>query len=140
MKKLNFYGAPTPKTPVWGDFEAEETILWSPDSTMLAHMTPVGLRVHVWDSKNNEHAVELNDSTFVEMEWSPDGTYLAALGWNDIWWIYKRQNDQFELVRTIESPSPLGWPENDQIVYIPSRGGLVLIYLRKPNVEFRLAG
>ena len=57
--------------------------VWSPDGTRIAFASGRGLYVLSWDSGQRTRLAELRTWDTWSVRWSPDGEYLAALGWGE---------------------------------------------------------
>lgn len=110
-----------------------ETIAWSPTGDAIAYTTLDGARVY-FDADGA--VAELTDAIFLGLVWSPGGTYLAAEGENDVWWVYRRDTAS-TLVLTAILPSSAGttFVSNAELVFAPAEGGLRLMNLEAANAQ-----
>ncbi len=117
-----------------------DTIAWSPNGDGIAYTTTYGARVY-FDTGGTAAFVDLKESIFKSLRWSPGGRFLAAEAEiapnsaDSVWWIYRR--DGYDLVLTSIIPSSIGtaWVSDSEIVFAPAEGGLRLMSLDQANAQ-----
>lgn len=114
-----------------------DTIAWSPTGDVLAYTTEFGIRVY-FETGAGAEFIDLNDSLILSLDWSQDGTYLAAEGENNVWWIYHRQGMTLSLTSVISSSIGTAWISDNEIVFAPETGGLNLMNLAQANAQTTL--
>ena len=116
------------------------SLVWSPARDKMAYATASGLQVYI-SNKNtsDEQFVTLSNIPVCELVWSPDGNYLAGHEHEGDWVIFRVNSTQSELVYRVDASS-LDWFDNDQVLYVPHAGGLVLVDLRATLNGLWLAG
>lgn len=117
-----------------------DTIAWSPAGDAFAVTNETGGRVYFNAESNPEAeslytAVTLTEAPFIELLWSPDGRYLAAGADQNIWWLYRRENQTMVLTSAIPSSSGLTWYNDTSVVFAPAEGGLLLMDLGAANAQ-----
>jgi hypothetical protein len=117
-----------------------DTIVWSPAGDALAVTTETGGRVYInvendLDSQTPYKAIELLEGGFVQVLWSPDGRYLAAEAAGDIWWLYRREDNNIILTSAIPAATGLTWYSATQAAFTPTDGGLRLMDLSAANAQ-----
>ncbi len=111
-----------------------DTIAWSPTGDALAYTTLDGARVYM-EGGGTPIFTNLTDGTFQNLSWSPAGTYLAAQTPENVWWIYRRDEDTLSLASIIDSSVGTAWVSNNEIVFAPLNGGLKLMNLNAANAQ-----
>lgn len=114
-----------------------DSIAWSPDGAAIAYITLNGARVHL-DTAVGASFIDLNEGVFVSLTWSPGGTFLAAEGENNVWWLYRREGAQLMLSAIIPSSVGTAWVSDGEIVFAPQEGGLKLMNLNAANAQTTL--
>lgn len=114
-----------------------DTIAWSPSGDALAYTTLEGTRVYL-ETDSGPTFVDLSDGIFVNLQWSPGGTFLAAEAEEDIWWVYRHQGNEMRLASVIPSSIGTAWVSNSEIVFAPVEGGLKLMNLEAANAQTTL--
>ncbi len=114
-----------------------DTIAWSPGGDALAYTTLAGARVYL-ESGGSPIFIDLSDGIFQNLSWSPAGTYLAAQTPENVWWIYRRDEESLSLASIIDSSVGTAWVSNDEIVFAPLDGGLKLMNLSAANAQATL--
>jgi len=113
-----------------------DTIVWSPTGDALAYTTLNGMRVY-FDA--GAQFVELTDAIFLSLTWSPGGSYLAAEGENNVWWVYRRElaDGVSTLTLTAILPSAIGaaFVSDPELIFAPADGGLRLLNLAAANAQ-----
>lgn len=116
------------------------SLVWSPQRDKMAYATSKGLQVYLSDPNSDEERyVTLSTQAFGDLSWSDDGRYLAGRNDQGVWHIYRFDGMRVHNVYRVFA-STLDWLGNDQIVYVPDAGGLMLVDLRDTLNEIRLAG
>src|SRR5690606_9978843 len=117
-----------------------DTIAWSPAGDALAVTTETGGRVY-FNAESNPSAnqlytaVDLTEGPFIQVMWSPDGRYLAAEAFEDVWWLYRREDDRLLLTSAIPSSDGLAWYNETTVAFAPAEGGLRLMDLNAANAR-----
>jgi len=117
-----------------------DTIAWSPAGDALAVTTETGGRVY-FNAESNPSAnqlytaVDLTEGPFIQVMWSPDGRYLAAEAFEDVWWLYRREDDRLLLTSAIPSSDGLAWYNETTVAFAPAEGGLRLMDLNAANAQ-----
>ena len=114
-----------------------DTIAWSPGGDALAYTTLEGVRVYIETSAGPVFQ-ELTEGVFLNLSWSPGGTFLAAEAEDNIWWIYRRTENEMQLASVIPSSIGTAWVSNAEIVFAPAEGGLKLMNLEAANAQTTL--
>jgi hypothetical protein len=113
------------------------TIAWSPAGDAIAYTTLTGARVFM-ETGGAPLFIDLTEGIFLNLSWSPGGTFLAAEAEDNIWWIYRREADALLLTSVIPSSIGTTWVSNSEIVFAPSDGGLRLMNLDAANAQTAL--
>ncbi len=111
-----------------------DTLAWSPTGDMLVYTTAYGARVYV-NTPTSALFSDLREGVFVNLQWSPTGGYLAAEAEENIWWLYRRENNALVLTSAISSSLGLAWVSNTDIVFAPQGGGLIRMDLVNGNTQ-----
>jgi hypothetical protein len=114
-----------------------DTIAWSPGGDALAYTTLEGARVFL-ETGGEPVFVDLTDGIFLNLRWSPGGTFLAAEAEDNIWWVYRREGSEMRLASVIPSSVGTAWVSNAEIVFAPGEGGLKLMNLEAANAQTTL--
>ncbi|MCS7070042.1 MAG: hypothetical protein NZM00_00935, partial [Anaerolinea sp.] len=115
-----------------------DTITWSPPGDAIAYTTLNGARVYF--EANGGAFVDLTEAIFLSLTWSPGGTYLAAEGENNVWWIYRRTVGPdgapgMELTSIIPSSAGTTFVSDPELIFAPEEGGLRLMNLAAANAQ-----
>ncbi len=110
------------------------TLAWSPTGDMLVYTTAYGARVYT-NTPSAPLFADLREGLFVNMQWSPNGAYLAAEAEGNIWWVYRRENNSLILTSAIPSSIGLTWASASEIVFAPADGGLIRMNLAAGNAQ-----
>jgi Tol biopolymer transport system component len=111
-----------------------ETISWSPDQNAIAYTTTYGARVFLALGDVAAYA-DLREGLFVDLDWSPDGRFLAAQTDAGVWWIYRRDATTLTLTSVIPAANGMTWVAGEQIIFAPPEGGLLLMNLDLANQQ-----
>jgi WD40 repeat protein len=122
-------GAGVPSSRGRGD-----TLAWSPSGDALAYTTLYGGRVY-FSASDTPVFVDLRDSVYVSLQWSPGGNYLVAQAEPNIWWIYQRDGTNLKLISAIPSSQGLAWATPSDIIFAPEDGGLLRMDLAHANAQ-----
>lgn len=114
-----------------------QTIAWSPNGEVLAYTVDTGLRFYF----NIEPPSFLDAPTtpIMHLDWSPDGTYVAAETENNIWWVYRREGSQMLLHAALPPSIGIAWVDNHVLMFAPDTGGLFLMDLAQANAQAQIA-
>ncbi|MBV6437465.1 MAG: hypothetical protein H3C32_08655 [Anaerolineae bacterium] len=115
-----------------------QSVAWSPQGDAVAYTTETGLRIAVLDGSFGDIVI----GPLISLNWSPDGQFLAAEAENDIWWVYRRQQNSPEpLVLHAALPSSRGtaWVSGSLLMFAPAEGGLFLLDASNANQQTQLA-
>lgn len=112
-----------------------DTIAWSPDGSALAYTTEYGGRVHFF--ADNVFA-DLTTPDLVHLAWSPDGNFLAAEASENVWWIFQRTGSSINLRAAIPGANGADWLSDNQLLYAPIEGGLVILDLSGGNQQIEI--
>lgn len=116
---------------------AGDTIAWSPTGDALAYTTLTGARVYL-ETASTPVFYDIVESPFVNLTWSPGGTFLAAQTAEDVWWVYRRESTTMSLASVLESSIGTTWVSNSELVFAPAAGGLKLMNLEAANAQTTL--
>ncbi len=111
-----------------------DTLAWSPSGDAMAYTTLTGGRVY-FSGNGTPVFLDLHESVFVNVQWSPGGTYLAAQADPNIWWIYHRDGTTLKLVSAIPSSVGLAWLDDSDVAFAPEDGGLTRMDLAHANTQ-----
>jgi len=111
-----------------------DTLAWSPTGDMIVYTTANGARVYT-NTPTAPLFADLHEGIFVNLQWSPTGAYLAAEAENNIWWIYRRENNSLILTSAIPSSIGLAWVSATELVFAPADGGLIRMNLAAGNAQ-----
>jgi WD40 repeat protein len=111
-----------------------DTLAWSPAGDMLVYTTAYGGRVY-HNTAPEPVISDLREGPFVGVQWSPDGTFLAAEAEDNIWWLYRREGSLLILTSAIPSSLGLAWVSNSEVVFAPGDGGLIRMNLANANAQ-----
>lgn len=111
-----------------------DTLSWSPVGDMLVYTTAYGARVYV-NTPNTPTFADLREGLFVNLQWSPNGAYLAAEAEGNIWWVYRRESNALILTSAIPSSVGLAWVSPTELVFAPADGGLIRMNLAAGNAQ-----
>ncbi len=114
-----------------------DTLAWSPSGDALAYTTLYGGRVY-FNAAESPVFVDLRDSVYVSLQWSPGGNFLAAQADPNIWWIYQRDGTTLKLISAIPSSQGLAWASPSDIIFAPEDGGLLRMDLAHANAQSAL--
>lgn len=109
-----------------------ETMAWSNASDALAYTTEYGGRVHFF---REGVFADMTTPDLRNLVWSPNGTYLAAEAGGDVWWIYRRDGTVMNLAAAIPGAKGADWLSDNELVFAPLDGGLVLLDLANNNTQ-----
>jgi Tol biopolymer transport system component len=116
---------------------------WSPDRTKLAYITSQLLQAYIVETGRNrnheERYVRLATGDFDQLCWSPDGNHLCATTTDGALQVFRFTANHARCVYTTTATS-LEWLDAQQLLYIPTDGGLVMLDLGGKPVEVKLAG
>lgn len=116
------------------------SLVWSPARDKMAYATASGLQVYISDQhSDDEQFITLSNIPVCELTWSPDGKHLAGHEHEGDWVVFRVNGNQSEIVYRVDASS-LDWFDNEQVLYVPHQGGLVLIDLRDKLHGLWLAG
>jgi hypothetical protein len=115
-----------------------DTIAWSPPGDAIAYTTLNGARIYF--EAGGGTFVDLTEAIFLSLTWSPGGTYLAAEGENNVWWIYRRTADsngvpEMTLTSIIPSSAGMTFVSDPELIFAPEEGGLRLMNLAAANAQ-----
>jgi len=118
---------------------AGATIAWAPPGDGIAYTTQYGARVFFSTGAAPVY-VDLRESLFRRLEWSPQGRFLAAEDGNTpgIWWLYRREGFGLTLTSIITDGTDITWIGEGEIVFAPVNGGLRLMSLDRANQQIDL--
>jgi Tol biopolymer transport system component len=111
-----------------------DTIAWSPQGDALAYTTPYGARLY-FNTGAQPVFADLREGQFIQLDWSPDGRYLAAETEGNIWWIYRREDTNMVLTSAIPSGLGVAWVSPTQLVFTPADGGMIGMDLANANAQ-----
>lgn len=111
-----------------------DTLAWSPSGDALAYTTLYGGRVY-FSGSSSPVFLDLRESVFISLGWSPEGSYLAAQTEPNIWWLYRRDGDNLILTSAIPSSQGLAWLSDSQVIFAPDEGGLIRMDLANLNTQ-----
>ena len=111
------------------------TMAWTPSGDALAYTTLYGARVYFNDGSDTPPFTDIETTNLLHLQWSPDGSFLAAEAEDDIWWIYRREGTQMTLASAIPSSRGTAWVGPAQIVFAPAEGGLILMDMANANAQ-----
>jgi hypothetical protein len=109
-----------------------ETIAWTHDSTAIAYTTIDGGGVYFLEEGVT---APLDTPTLLDLQWSPDGRYLAVRAEEDVWWIYRRDEKNMILTSAITSGTSATWLDLTRLAFTPADGGLVLMDMADANAQ-----
>ncbi len=119
-----------------------DTLIWTPDASMLAYTTLFGVRVYF---SQTQTFAEISQASVVSLMWSPDTNHLAVEAQNpdpnaqsNFWWIYRRDGTTFALVSAITSSIGVSWLDNARLIFAPETGGLYTMDLNAANAQTEL--
>jgi hypothetical protein len=112
------------------------TIAWSPDGGALAYTVEYGIRLYFPASGV---FFDVGISPILNLNWSPDGRFLAAEAEENIWWIYRREVDTMILTSAIPSSVGLDWVGPALLMFAPAEGGLYLMDVGNGNAQSQLS-
>lgn len=112
-----------------------ETIAWANDSSAVAYTTEYGGRVHFF--RENGFA-DLTTPNLINLLWSPDGRFLAAEADENVWWIFQRNGVSMELRAAIPGANGADWFSNNQLLYAPLEGGIVILDFSAGNQQIEI--
>lgn len=112
-----------------------ETIAWASDSSAIAYTTEYGGRVHFF--RENVFA-DLTTPNLTNLLWSSDGRFLAAETDENIWWVFQRNGATMELRAAIPGANGADWFSNNQLLYAPLEGGIVVLDLSAGNQQIEI--
>ncbi len=112
-----------------------ETIAWTQDSSAIAYTTEYGGRVHF--VRENGFA-DLTTPNLINLQWSPDGRFLAAGADEDVWWIFQRNGVAIDLRAAIPGANGVDWFSDNQLLYAPVEGGLVILDFTAGNQQIEI--
>ncbi len=116
-----------------------ETLAWTHNGDTLAYTTRVGLRVYFNEGSPNPVFVDVPTTPLLNLQWSPDGSHLAAEAEDNIWWIYRRDRSAVPPAMTLVSAIPasdgVAWVGSAQLVFTPPEGGLILMDMANANQQ-----
>jgi len=117
-----------------------QTLIWSPNRDKMAYITAQGLQVYISDGHHDEEEyMLLSSQSFVELNWSPEGKYLAARSAGGWWHVFRF--DQMGVWRVFRAEaSSMEWLDDHQVLYVPENGGLMLLDMRDIPHPIKLAG
>lgn len=115
-----------------------DTIAWAPTGDAIAYTTLDGARVYF--EAGGGQFIDLAEAIFVSLTWSPGGTFLAAEGENNVWWIYRRETGAdgtpaLALTSIIPSSAGTAFVSNPELIFAPEEGGLRLMNLEAANAQ-----
>jgi len=114
---------------------AGETIAWSPDGSALAYTTEYGGRVHFFA---DGVFADLTTPELLNLTWSPDGSFLAAEASENVWWIFQRTGSSINLRAAIPGANGADWYSNNQLLYAPVEGGMVILDFTAGNQQIEI--
>lgn len=108
-----------------------DTLVWSPDNTMIAYTTLSGFRVFFRDGAFFDMPV----GELIHLMWSPNSEFFVAETKENIWWIYRRVGMEMLLASVIPSSVGLSWSSDNQLIFAPAEGGLIMMNLNDNNSQ-----
>ena len=111
-----------------------DTIDWSPDGSALAYTTEYGVRV-AFNTGDTASFTDVVIEPLHHLSWSPQGTFLSAEAANDIWWIFRREGIQMNLVAAVPGARGTDWLSDTWLIFAPLEGGLRLMDLGTANQQ-----
>ena len=111
-----------------------DTIAWSPSGDAVAYTTTYGARI-AFNLGATPTFFDLKQSPFKGLSWSPGGRFLAAEAEQNVWWIYRRDNNNLVLTSAIPSSIGTAWVSDGELVFAPADGGLRLMNLDQANAQ-----
>ncbi len=115
-----------------------ETMVWTNSGNALAYTTIYGARVMFDTGAEIPQFSDIVVSPVVNLQWSPNGTYLAAEVENNVWWIYRRDGTEMLLASALTSSIGTAWVNDSELVFAPEDGGLFLMDLANANQQVAL--
>lgn len=116
------------------------SLVWSPARDKMAYITSRGLQVYISDlHSDDEKYITLSTQNFSELSWSAEGNYLTGRAEGNMWYVFYFEGTNPQRVFNVKATS-LDWFDDEQVVYVPEAGGLVLVDLRNTHHPIRLAG
>jgi hypothetical protein len=106
----------------------------------MGYVTQSGLNLYLSDPNSDaETYLVIAKGRFTELGWSPDGRYFNARRADGQWFVFVIE--RLRALRVFEAAaSSLEWISNDQLLYVPEQGGLVLVYMGNVPTRVILAG
>jgi len=112
-----------------------QTVVWSPDGLTLAYTTDYGLRFYF--PASNQFA-DVTTTAALHLLWSDDSAYLAVESENNIWWVYRRDNNAMVLHAAIPDSLGAAWVDVNVLMFMPSTGGLYLMDVANANAQAQI--
>ncbi len=112
-----------------------QTVVWSPDGLTLAYTTDYGLRFYFPELNQ---FTDVTTTPAVHLVWSDDSTYLAVESENNIWWVYRRDNNAMVLHAAIPDSLGAAWVDANVLMFAPSTGGLYLMDVANANAQAQI--
>ncbi len=108
-----------------------QTLAWSPDAAAIAYTTATGVRFYLagLGEFGAPLFVDMAGGPFLNLAWSPGGSYLAAEAENDTWLIYRRQGDGVVEAGRVPASAGLAWVREGVLALAPPAGGLIALSL-----------
>ena len=109
-----------------------QTLAWSADASAIAYTVEGGLRFYlagVGDA-GQPATLTLEGGPFLNLVWSPGGTFLAAEAEDNVWNVYRRDGTSVVYAGQIPSSAGLAWVREGVLVLAPPTGGLLTLDLR----------
>ncbi len=116
------------------------SLVWSPARDKMAYATARGLQVYLSDNtSDDEQFISLSTIPYSDLTWSPDGKYLAGHEHEGDWVVFRFDGLRARVVYRVDASS-MNWFDNEQVLYVPHEGGLILVDLRDTLHSIWLAG
>lgn len=115
-----------------------QTMTWSDDGAQLAYTTTSGVRVAFNLGTNNVVFANILTSPAKHLSWSPNGTFLAVEVENNIWWIYRRNQNEMTLAGALPSSFGTVWQDDNRLIFAPQEGGLLVLDFANFNEQYAL--
>ncbi|MEO0561268.1 MAG: hypothetical protein AAF125_04095 [Chloroflexota bacterium] len=115
-------------------------VVWSPDRKRLAYITADSLRAYtVQNNEIDEQYHTLATGSYINVKWSPNGRYLMALREDNALTVFAFGRTRFKAL--FEASASTGeWLEDDELLFVPTDGGLMIAYMGPKPQAFHLAG
>jgi hypothetical protein len=111
-----------------------DTIAFAPPGDAIAYTTLSGARV-LFETGSTPIFAELREGIFVNLSWSPGGTFLAGAVEGGIWWVYRRDGAALTLSSVVSSATGIAWISDVTLAFTPIDGGMRLMRLDQANAQ-----